>query len=861
MAVIKQGGQTGLQKVTEETLQQRLNRLGLPQTTSGAAAQGLGATPDQAKMAGSAARKDVVLRQAADQSKNLMAAKEAQKAPGMLSEQEQAELTAAERLTKLGGASAQIGELALQKLKGAGQGPVQRQVTQTGESELAKVINPVNNPAGYNAAKSALVSYANDPSQLESALVTLRNLGIQDPESYLERTDQVLNRTVQTSGLTAAEMEPVIQQYGFADMNDLATTLGLTTAQIQGMSPTDISNQINAKRQELLDRTAQLQSQAGRTGLAGAAAQQQLQAFTQAGGIAREKEAARPTIDMRAKIKVGETEYDVENILKDEEFSQVIEQWLAAKPEDRANIIPGDWPLSQWLSSNEAALTSATQAGKAAGLQLTEAQKGLSSVKDAPKLALATVVPGFDPNKTYSSAEIQNMTQQWANSKFSKVGQAWLNGLSQAEMDQIKGSEYTEQDLKDMEQLSAPGNKIKAFLGIPDKNVYTKDELSNYKAYAALPEDVKPLMNNPNGIYKGLPASELAKFSGNPTLQREYEEWATERNKFTNMNIDSMSESDLATALYGLPKEELDKQLATLKDQERVLGIDYNFPADSNDDGRVDLNELRGYANSAKGNLAKPRSVDSFMTQQGFADYQPQAPKLDVNKMGTDPKYNVVKGWIDGDSSPSLGDGPYIGLAMQTLNSLPKGPTRTKLFNKMRASTEKDLKNYITGASNILSAVQSAASNTRDWGAYTKSTEDQRKALADSKKVLDSYPKDWPGLSDIKKSVDAYERKVNSEIKRHTGVRNMYVKLDTQHSDLQRKLAEIRAANTFKNLIGNTQTHSDKTLYRNDPAFREAYDKAAKLQADLKTYGNYGYDEGKMMENIRNINNSLGVKV
>lgn len=855
MAVLKQGGQAGLQKVTDESLQQRLSRLGLPQTTNASMAQGLGATPDQTKMAGSGARKEAVLKQTADQSKTLAGAKQQQ--PGVLTQQEQADLASAEKLTKLGGASAQIGQLAIDKLKGAGQGQVQRQMSQEGDSLLAKAINPTNNQAGYSAAKSALVSYANDPSQRESALVTLRNLGIIDPELYLEKTDQVLNRAVQTSGLTAAEMEPVIQQYGFTDMNDLATTLGLSNAQLQGMSPTDISNQINLKRQELLDRTGQLQSQAGMTGLAGAAGQQQLQAFTQAGGLSREKEAARPTVDMSAKVKIGDTDYDMETILKDDEFSGVIEQWLAAKPEDRASIIPGDWPLSQWLTSNESALKSSMEAGAAAGLQLDEAQKGLASVKDAPKLALATIIPGFDATKTYSSAEIANLTKQWADSKFSKVDQAWLGGLSQAEIDEVKGAGYNEQDLKDMSAMSATGDKnIKAFLGIPDKKIYTKDELANYKTYAALPDDVKKLMNNPDGLYKGLSSTDLVKFADNPTLQREYEEWATERNKFSKIDVSKLGEADLSEMLYGLPHTEINSHLAKLKDQERVLGIDYSFPADTNDDGKLDLAEMRAYATTVKDNLAKPKTVDSFTTAEGFADYQPAAPKLDPGKLVTKDEYTMVKDWLDGDSVPALDNAGQIKLAMKTLQSLPKGPTRDKLFTKMRTESKQVFGAKLGTANTILGNIPLIPTN--NWDAYSNAATGQLKQVTDMIKGFDTYPSDWPGIKDIKNKFKLIESKIKDEIGRKTKVRNFYLKKLDETKEVERTLANIRKAHTTR-MGSKVVNPSDAWLARNKPEFKEALDKATKLRATVKTYTDFGHDEAAFDKSIWDMNYSMGV--
>lgn len=631
MAVIKQGGQTGLQKVTEETLQQRLTRLGLPQTTNGASAQGLGATPDQAKMAGSAARKEVVLRQAADQSKNLMAAKEAQKTSGMLSEQEQSEIIAAERLTKLGGATAQIGELALQKLKGAGQGPVQRQVTQTGESELAKVINPVNNPAGYNAAKSALVSYANDPSQLESALVTLRNLGIQDPETYLEKADQVLNRAVQTSGLTVAEMANILPSYGFTGgVSELATTLGLTTDQLSSMSPTDLSNQINAKRQELLDRTTQLQSQAGRTGLAGAAGQQQLQAFTQAGGVAREKEAARPTVDMAAKVKVGDTEYDVENILKDEEFSEVIEQWLAAKPEDRAKIIPGDWPLSEWLTSNESSLAAATQAGAAAGLQLSEAQKRISNLNDYSNEILSTFVPGYEKGKVYSKADLDAMKSAWESSGLAGLDMSFLNKLKSDEVTMIKNGAVSRPDLEFMANelpglLSGAVGKAMPDLGLtPGKSFYSPEDLQKIKAIKSISDADSSLLGS--DWAKGLPLDTLTTLSKNPSLKREVMEIRQDqmtldgsKNWTNDEYISNVFGSQQAVAALNDSYKQL-SEAASYGDTEAKAALAKIKEMDTDKDGDVDLDDAKAMVGGHK-----IVDINKYMTDydQSKSDYTP----------------------------------------------------------------------------------------------------------------------------------------------------------------------------------------------------------------------------------------------
>jgi hypothetical protein len=122
MALVKQGGLGGVQKLTDETLQQRLDRLSAGPTTNAAMASSAGATPDQAKMAGAGNRKQMVLKQAMQAGQTLKTGQEKAKEDAELTAGEQAELDAAKKLAGLSGVSSKLGQIAEQRLAGAATG-------------------------------------------------------------------------------------------------------------------------------------------------------------------------------------------------------------------------------------------------------------------------------------------------------------------------------------------------------------------------------------------------------------------------------------------------------------------------------------------------------------------------------------------------------------------------------------------------------------------------------------------------------------------------------------------------------------------------------------------------------------------
>jgi hypothetical protein len=388
----------------------------------------------------------MVLKQAMQAGQTLKVGQEKAKEDAELTAGEQAELDAAKKLAGLSGVSSKLGQIAEQRLAGAATGVAQRSFK---ASEVDKLANPLTQPTENASIKQALLDYANDPTKREAALVTLANAKIMPEQinSLLENVDTVLNRNVQTSALAGTDIESAIQELGYSNLDDLAATLGRPTGSLAAMTLPEIQSAIEQKRQELTSRKAAVQTKAAGAGLGAAAAQQDIARFTKAGGLAQTEEAARPTIDFKAKIKLGDQDYDIETILKDEEFSNVIEQWLDASPADRAKLIPESWPLTAWLNANETSLKQSEAEGAAAGKQLMAAQSQVANLKDLSQDVLTAFVPGYEKGKIYSEAELASMKSAWESSAAFGLDMGFLNKLKADEIAMIKDGSVSKSDL------------------------------------------------------------------------------------------------------------------------------------------------------------------------------------------------------------------------------------------------------------------------------------------------------------------------------------------------------------------------------------------------------------------------------
>jgi hypothetical protein len=638
MAIIRTS--TGLKEVQDKTLRERLDQLNGGQVTTALGAQQVGATPKQQDMAGTQVRKDAVIQQ------NL-APKEAQTSvadrylnkQAALTEAQQGQLTEAEKLAKLAGLDTRVQKLAEDRANQVSTlAPVQRQANETVlGTTLARL--PGVSPETHGVAAQALKDYANDPTKREQALVTLKNLGIQpaDINNLLETTDAALGRLADPTALLSDDLNADITQMGYAGgIDELGNQMGMN---LRGMPIEKMLEEVGKYRNKITGERQKLEAQAmGQTGMQQQAAMGQLQSFTAAGGAAQEqaaKQALQP-IDMAAQIKVGDQDMNVSEFLKDEDFSNLIEEWALATPEQREKLIPAAQfgPLTQWLTTNEASLKAAAAGqgqANAAFEQTQQAAQGLGKGVVTNTQLLGTMVPGYDPKKAYTAAEVADMQTKMQSSglyqaaQSSDTARAYVNSLKPEDATALAGkSAAVVQQNADI-SAAMKGSPLlqKRYPGLSGKSVFSDNDMATVASFNKLPPQIQQLAGDKN--FDGLTNAELDYFkqpdgSLNTNMADEYRQFKAEQSAYDSDNADQ----NVANVFGGTAgavnnKYQEIKARAEYGDPDAVAAmadfakLDVAGGPDGKPDGVIDAKDAAAISKERKASLAG-KGVEDFKT-------------------------------------------------------------------------------------------------------------------------------------------------------------------------------------------------------------------------------------------------------
>jgi hypothetical protein len=662
MAIIRTA--KGLQEANAETLKDRMQRLDLPQTTSAAQADALGATAKQADMAGTQARKQAVIKEnlAPKQDQLPLSQRYAQQQAALTGGQQQ-QLTEAQRLAQLAGLDTRIQKLVEERVNQAGQQPVQRQASET---ELSKVI-PMTD-ARYQQAAAALADYANDPAKQEQALVTLQNLGITPAQvtGLLETTDAALGRAADPTAIRGSDLDASLKEMGYAGgVLELSQQLG---KDVSTLGVEDLVKEVQAYRNKVTAEKEKLEAQAlGQTGMQQQAAMTQLGQFYQAGGVGQEQavERALQPIDMAATVKVGEEDMRVDQLLQDQEFSDLIEQWAISSPEEREKLIPSAQfgGLVQWMTQNEQAIKQAAQAGQQAQQQFGQTQQqvqqlGADAIQD--KNLIAALVPGFDKTKAYTASDLANFQQQLQSSpayqfaKSSPEGRAYINSFKPEELPQLQGMNMT-----DLQQQANAYTKVKGSPGLqsrydldPSTKVYSQSQLNAIDNFTRLPTYLQTIGTDPD--FKSLTIDQLKYFDRDGQLNGEM---VDEFKQFLAEQKAMIAESDDAavTQVFGGTAQALNDKRKELEaraaygDQDAVQALqqmkqyDVTGGPDGKPDGVIDAADARQLAAARKAELAG-KDADYFRQQYGTGSKGYQTLAEQTNAGGQGLVQNTAKG-------------------------------------------------------------------------------------------------------------------------------------------------------------------------------------------------------------------------
>jgi hypothetical protein len=725
MAIIRTA--KGLQEANAETLKDRMQRLDLPQTTSAAQADALGATAKQADMAGTQARKQAVIKEnlAPKQDQLPLSQRYAQQQAALTGGQQQ-QLNEAQKLAQLAGLDTRIQKLVEERVNQAGQQPVARQASET---ELSKVI-PLTD-ARYQQAAAALADYANDPSKQEQALVTLQNLGITPAQvtGLLETTDAALGRAADPEAIRGSDLDASLKDMGYAGgVLELSQQLG---KDVSTLGVEDLVKEVQAYRNKVTAEKEKLEAQAlGQTGMQQQAAMGQLGQFYQAGGVGQEQavERALQPIDMAATVKVGEEDMRVDQLLQDQEFSDLIEQWAISSPEEREKLIPSAQfgGLVQWMTQNEQAIKQAAQAGAQAQQQFGQTQQqvqqlGADAIQD--KNLIAALVPGFDKTKAYTASDLANFQQQLQSSpayqfaKSSPEGRTYINSFKPEELPQLQGMNMT-----DLQQQANAYTKVKGSPGLqsrydldPGTKVYNQSQLNAIDNFTRLPEYLQTIGTDPD--FKSLTIDQLKYFDRNGQLNGEM---VDEFKQFLAEQKAMAAESDEAAVqnVFGGTAEAMNAKRAELQaradygDQDAMQALQQMKQHDTDLDGDIDAADARQLTAKRTAELAG-KDVDYFKQQYGTGAKGYQTLAEQTGEAGTKLAQNTASGVYaqlqdaikSGDFSTyteSLWGDPASSKAMVDLlqsyeaSGLPKGERYNKLADAVSTIKNRYVENQLS---------------------------------------------------------------------------------------------------------------------------------------------------------------------
>lgn len=456
----------------EETpsLMDRVAQAGLEQPpTTPAGAQALGGTQQQVAMAGTPAQKKPVLEQAVKKTETLQGAQRLEAPREVATGAEQSAATKAQQLAQLGSLGTRVQSLIEGELKkGAQQALGQARVSGDAVSQMlglndAQLAAQKADPnSQYNQVTTKLQQYAADP-QNQQVLAELAGLGLTPAQAA--QASQMWQSASQATGTGVAEAvanqatlgQLDVTQMGYASMDELAGTLGVTPQEAATMTVPQLQQRVADLQQETFSRIQTLQAQLA--GMPPGSAQRQLiqrelADLGQVGVAGVEAQVAQTAADIQLadQVKVGNRQMSVEQALKDQNISDLIQDYISASPEQREAILPsaiyGD--LRQWVDNNYAALGELVGHAQETQQQFSQAQQDYQAIGQLggvqiPDTLLSQIIPGYMPGSVVTSDQVAAAQQTLASSPIGQLAQSdvpnksvILSSLGPADLQEIQ---------------------------------------------------------------------------------------------------------------------------------------------------------------------------------------------------------------------------------------------------------------------------------------------------------------------------------------------------------------------------------------------------------------------------------------
>jgi len=444
-------------------------------------AQALGASPDSTKMIGTKAQKEPVLQERVAKEETLSGAQRLDEGRMQALPPEQAAAQKADRLKAFGSLGSRVETLVQQQMEQAGQAqqtPIlsdENIATTLGinQEQLTRDLEDPNSEASQ--VRSLLQQLADNPTgdaaeQILVQLDALPGVSRDVAQNMIDTTLAATGEAVATSvidNVTLGELD--ISSLGMGSAADVAQLIGVTPAELPNMSLKDLQDRVTQVQQAEFDRAKDLRARLAslpRGSVQRKLIMEQLRDLGQVGVIGAETEVAETVedIDQSQMVMVGEEEYDINELLDDENLTNLIVDYLAADDKERDKIFPPEdfAGLRAWVDENQLALADlSTTIGKTTQEFETVQQewKDLGRIGEdisLPPDVLQALAPGWNPEQSVTSATLTSIKSELQGTG---IGQILFD---EADPDRIAlAGKLTPQNVEEIKQLELTPEQIK----------------------------------------------------------------------------------------------------------------------------------------------------------------------------------------------------------------------------------------------------------------------------------------------------------------------------------------------------------------------------------------------------------------
>lgn len=659
--VFKQSGQ--LFETSQEELQKQQQAATTP--TSPAANAAAGGSPDAAKMAGTPAQKNNVLKAATAPSQTLRQAQRMYQPKQEAAPSEQAR-SKMERLKGFGSLETQIENLIQQKIDAA----AQQKITQLQINEGA--VQAEKEPIQAQLT-TALQQYAAAPAgspEREQALVAMSNvLGHTPTDAELQGYFQAVPEALAAS---AQEVMPAEQfKLGQIDISQLGDTaqieqdLGLQPGQLQDMTLAEFQQAVQDTESREFNRIQNLQAQlVTATGAQREILMRELGTAAQAGitGIEAGIDRIQQQLDSAQTVNIAGQDRSLEEVFEDDALSDIIVEALRdEKALERLRQTEGG--LAAWIEENKASLEAmqATAREEARGFGETQQQVAAlgENIKQDVYSAIVGDLPQFMTSAERAALEtkLQNSGLYQAIKDDPQLG----NKLSGEEAKALSGyDKETINTLKEASQDLIDNPALADIIGLEAgkfiTDTATADSLADMKSRYDIVADNPILLDSKmKDIIKNgtLSAAQLQLIADNPDEWADVKASMQKREEYDKIKEDW---NKLSEFIFGGAKvEDVNATLTTLRDL-AAAGDDearkqyQKLKAIAGDDGKITKEDLKSLQTYASGNIASVEDAAKTAGANAFTGVDMTAASDMAKGAGQNQIYNLNKsGWNHAD--------------------------------------------------------------------------------------------------------------------------------------------------------------------------------------------------------------------